>query len=172
MNPSLAQKIVQTCYLKGDFKLRSGLRSHEYFDKYALAADPVLLDELTDKLLPFIPKETELLAGLEMGGIPIASLLSLKSHIPCRFVRKKAKDYGTMRLCEGGDIQGKKICIIEDVITTGGQVIQSTQELRDLGAEVSDVICLIFRGESLEALNAAQLKTQWLFQKKDLLFAK
>lgn len=168
MNKKLAEKISQACYLKGHFKLRSGLTSTEYFDKYAIESDPLLLDELTDCLLPLIPKETELLGGLEMGGIPIATALSLKSQIPCRFIRKQAKDYGTRRLCEGGEVKGRKICLIEDVITTGGQVIQSTKELRALGAEISQVLCVIFRGEDLQALTEAQLKVQWLFKKEDL----
>ena len=169
MNKTLAQKIAKACYLTGRFKLRSGLASKEYFDKYAIESDPLLLDELTDSLLSLIPKETELLGGLEMGGIPLATTLSLKSRIPARFIRKQAKDYGTMRLCEGGEVKGKKICLIEDVITTGGQVIKSTKELRALGAEVSHVLCVIFRGENLQTLVESGLKTQWLFKKEDLI---
>ena len=170
MNKILAQKIVKACYLKGNFKLRSGLTSKEYFDKYAIESDPLLLTELTNCLLPLIPKETELLGGLEMGGIPLTTALSLKSQIPSRFIRKQAKDYGTRRLCEGGEVKGKKICLIEDVITTGGQVIKSTEELRALGAEVSHVLCVIFRGENLQVLEKAQLKVQWVFKKEDLIF--
>ena len=169
-NKTLAKKIAKACYLTGDFKLRSGLRSKEYFDKYAIESDPFLLEELTDCLFPLIPKGTELLAGLEMGGIPLATALSLKSKIPCRFVRKQAKDYGTMRLCEGGEIKGKKVCLIEDVITTGGQVIKSTEQLRALGAEVSHVLCVIFRADNVQALEEVQLKLQWVFKKADLIF--
>jgi len=168
MNKDLAQKIVKACHLTGHFKLRSGQTSKEYFDKYALESDPLLLEELTEALFPLIPQETELLGALEMGGIPLATALSLKSKIPCRFIRKKAKDYGTMRLCEGGEVKGKRICLIEDVITTGGQVIESTQELRALGAKVSQVLCVIFRGEEPTKLKEAGLEVQWLFQKKDL----
>lgn len=169
MNKKLAQKIAQVSYLKGDFKLRSGLHSKEYFDKYAIEADPFLLEKLMNELLPLIPKKTELLGGLEMGGIPIATALSLRSKIPCRFIRKQAKDYGTMRLCEGGGVKNKKICLIEDVITTGGQVIKSAKELRVLGAKVSHVLCVIFRGKNLKALTAAGLDVQWVFKKEDLI---
>ena len=159
----LTQKIFESCYLKGDFKLRSGRRSKEYFDKYAMEADPLLLNEVAERLLPLIPKETEILAGLEMGGIPLATVLCLKSGLPGRFVRKQAKNYGTMRLCEGGGVKGKKLCLIEDVITTGGQVIKSAQELRALGAEVSYVLCVIFRAEDSKLLEKEKLKLAYLF---------
>ena len=165
---NLAKKIFKACYLQGDFLLRSGLRSKEYFDKYCLESDPKLLSQVTEHLTPLIPKETEILAGLEMGGIPLSTALSLKSCLPTRFVRKKAKDYGTMKICEGGDIKGKKLCLIEDVITTGGQVIESAIELRALGAIVSDVLCVIFRGDNLKALEKENLKLTYLFHKEDL----
>lgn len=164
----LAKKIFQACYLKGDFLLRSGLRSSEYFDKYCMESSPELLASVTEHLIPLIPKETELLAALEMGGIPLGAALSLKTRLPIRFVRKKAKEYGTMRICEGGPVEGRRLCIIEDVITTGGQVIESTGELRKTGAIVSDVLCVIFRGESLQSLEEENLKLTYLFSKEDL----
>ena len=164
----LAKQIFSACYLKGDFLLRSGFRSHEYFDKYCMESSPELLASVTNHLLPLIPKGTEFLASLEMGGIPLGTALSLKSNLPVRFVRKKAKLYGTMRICEGGPIKGKKLCIIEDVITTGGQVIESVRELRRTGAIVSDVLCVIFRGENLQVLEKENLKLSYLFNKKDL----
>lgn len=164
----LAKKIFNACYLKGDFLLRSGIRSNEYFDKYNLESDPELLSHVSEFMIPLIPKETELLAGLEMGGIPLAVALSLKSTLPLRFVRKKAKDYGTMRICEGGEVKGRKLCIIEDVITTGGQVKESARELRKMGAIVSDVLCVIFRGENKEALEKENLKLSYLFSKEEL----
>ena len=164
----LAKKVFKACYLKGDFLLRSGLRSKEYFDKYALESEPELLSQVTEHLKPLIPKDTEILAGLEMGGIPLSTALSLKSQLPARFVRKKAKDYGTMKICEGGEIKGKKLCLIEDVITTGGQVIESANELRALGAIVSNVLCVIFRGKDFSVLEKANLKLSYLFSKEDL----
>ena len=164
----LASKIRELCYLRGDFKLRSGQRSKEYFDKYRFEADPLVLSSVAKHMLPLIPKDTEILAGLEMGALPLASLLSFQSGLPARFVRKEAKDYGTRNLCEGGDIKGKKLCLIEDVISTGGQVIESTKKLRELGAKVSDVICVIFRGDDLRVLKSENLKLHFLFTKKEL----
>ncbi len=147
----LAKKIYEISHLTGNFKLRSGTTSHEYFDKYRFESQPLVLKEIAEQMAALIPKGTEILAGLEMGGIPVATALSLKTGIPCAFVRKKAKDYGTCQFAEGIDVKGKKVCIIEDVITTGGQVVLSTQDLRSLGAVVDTVICVIHRGSGKEA---------------------
>lgn len=143
----LAKQIYKVAHLTGEFKLRSGKISHEYFDKYRFEAKPQILDQIAQHMLALIPKDTEVLAGLEMGGIPIATALSLKSGIPALFVRKKAKDYGTCKIAEGGDFKNKKVCIIEDVVTTGGQVVLSTKDLREAGAIVNTVLCVINRGE-------------------------
>ena len=165
----LAACIFKTSYLRGEFKLRSGQKSNEYFDKYRFESDPELLREIAKKLTPLIPSKTQVLAGLEMGGIPIATALSLESGLPLCFVRKAAKEYGTMKLAEGADIHGKKICVIEDVITTGGQVIESVDLLRKAGAEIADVLCVIDREQGgRDKLQAAGLWLQSLFKMTEL----
>jgi orotate phosphoribosyltransferase len=141
----LAGKIYSVSHLTGNFKLRSGQISSEYFDKYLFESDPGLLAEIGTYLSKLIPEETEVLAGLEMGGIPIATILSARTNLPVIFVRKKAKDYGTCKLAEGIDVQNKKVCVIEDVVTTGGQIILSTNDLRQLGARIEYVLCVIER---------------------------
>ena len=163
----LAKKIYDISYLRGEFKLRSGQTSSEYFDKYRFEAEPLLLKAIAESMAPLIPKETEILAGLEMGGIPIATALSLHTGIPALFVRKKAKDYGTCQFAEGRDFKGKKLCIIEDVVTTGGQVLLSTEDLRKAGALVSDVLCAIHRGTG-HPLEGANLKLHPLFTMEEL----
>lgn len=142
----LAKKIYDIAHLTGEFKLRSGQVSNEYFDKYRFEAQPLLLKEIAKQMAPLIPKGTEVLAGLEMGGIPIATALSLETGIPCVFVRKEAKEYGTCKFAEGLEIKDKNVCVIEDVVTTGGQVVLSTVDLRSIGAKVSHVLCVIHRG--------------------------
>lgn len=150
----LAQKIYEVSYLMGDFKLRSGQTSHEYFDKYRFESRPELLREIAKKMLPLIPSGTEALAGLELGGVPLATALSLESRLPVVFVRKQPKNYGTCLLAEGlGSLEGKKLCLIEDVITTGGQVIESAEKLRSSGAQILGVICVILRGTGDELKN-------------------
>jgi orotate phosphoribosyltransferase len=145
---TLAQGIYKTAYLTGTFKLRSGQTSSEYFDKYRFEARPEILGVIAEHMSALIPPGTEVLAGLEMGGIPIATALSLLTGLPCVFVRKEAKEYGTCQFAEGLDVKGKKVCIIEDVITTGGQVVLSTKDLRSLGAQIQDVLCVIHRGSA------------------------
>lgn len=165
----LAQKIYDICYLTGNFKLRSGQTSHEYFDKYRFESMPNLLKPVAEMLAPLIPKDTQALAGLEMGGIPIATALSLHTGIPVVFIRKKAKEYGTCLFAEGIDIVGKKLCIIEDVITTGGQVLTSVQDLRNSNAIIDTVVCSILRGKAdSPEFEKANLKIKYLFTGDEL----
>ncbi|MFZ3231890.1 MAG: orotate phosphoribosyltransferase [Pseudobdellovibrio sp.] len=165
----LAISIDQICHLKGDFLLRSGSRSHEYFDKYRFESQPILLKEIAEHMKKLIPKDTEILAALEMGGIPIGTALSLATGLPCAFIRKSAKEYGTCQFAEGIDVKGKKLCIIEDVITSGGQVLLSAADLRSLEADVRNVICVINRGgpEAEAKLKNANLSLGSLFTRTD-----
>jgi orotate phosphoribosyltransferase len=133
--------------LTGHFVLRSGATSDQYFDKYLFEADPALLWDIAEAMAPLVPDETDALAGLELGGVPLATALSQVTGLPARFVRKKAKTYGTNRLAEGGDIEGRHLLLVEDVITTGGQVRASVAELRARGAIVDAVLCVIDRVE-------------------------
>ena len=165
----LARAIYEVSHLTGEFKLRSGQVSNEYFDKYRFEARPDLLKEVAKHLAPLIPTDTQALAGLEMGGIPIATALSLETGLPCVFVRKEAKEYGTCRFAEGLDVADKRLCIVEDVITTGGQVILSARDLQGTGAIATDVLCVIHRGSGKEPkLEEAGLSMRPLFTMADL----
>ena len=125
--------------------LRSGQVAREYFDKYLFEADPVLLRRVVDRMVDLVPAGTDLLGGLELGGVPLATMLSSLTGIPTLFVRKAAKEYGTRRLAEGGDAAGRSVVLVEDVITTGGAVLDAAAALRDLGATVTTVVCAIDR---------------------------
>jgi orotate phosphoribosyltransferase len=144
---SLAKRIQALCQLTGNFTLRSGRTATEYFDKYFFEADPQLLFDITKRLAAFIPSGTEVLAGLEMGGIAIVTMLSQHSGLPAVFVRKAPKQYGTAKLCEGASIAGRTVLIVEDVVTSGGQVVLSTGGLRALGAQIDCALCVIDREE-------------------------
>lgn len=144
----LARDVDARCRLRGAFTLRSGQVSGEYFDKYLFEADPVLLARVTGQMTALVPDGTDLLGGLELGGIPLVTMLSQATGIPALFVRKQAKAYGTRRLAEGGDPAGRTVVLVEDVITTGGAVIKAARALRELGATVSTVICAIDRSAS------------------------
>ena len=151
---TLAKKIYRVSNIRGNFTLRSGQRATEYFDKYLFEAQPKLLREIAIQLIDSIPKNTEILAGLEMGGIPIATAMSLQTGISSVFVRKKAKAYGTCKLAEGGDIKEKNLLIVEDVVTSGGAIIDAVSQLRQLGAKVEQAVCVIDR----EGLGQKNLK--------------
>ena len=142
---ALARDIDACCRLHGEFTLRSGQVSHEYFDKYLFESDPALLARVADEMVGLVPEGTELLGGLELGGIPIVTALSARTRLPALFVRKKAKEYGTCKLAEGPDVRGRRVTLVEDVITTGGAVRDATRALRDLGATVEVVLCAIDR---------------------------
>jgi orotate phosphoribosyltransferase len=144
-DPELAADIDATCRLTGEFTLRSGQVSNEYFDKYLFEADPLLLARVAREMAQLLPSELDLLGGLEMGGIPIATSVSGILGIPTLFVRKDAKTYGTCKLAEGPAYDGKRVVLIEDVITTGGAVRDATNALRAGGAVVDVVVCAIDR---------------------------
>jgi orotate phosphoribosyltransferase len=141
----LARDIDARCRLRGRFILRSGQVSEEYFDKYRFESDPVLLPRVIARMKPLVLADTGLLAGLELGGVPLATLLSQATGIPALFVRKQAKEYGTRRIAEGGDPAGRVVLLVEDVITTGGDVARAARVLRELGATVTAVVCVIDR---------------------------
>lgn len=169
MDKSLAKSIFDVAHLTGDFLLRSGKTSHEYFDKYQFEARPEVLGKIADALIPLLPGKFDLLGAMEMGGIPIATAIALKTGREMVFIRKEAKEYGTCKFAEGPEIKGKNICLIEDVITTGGQVVISTGMLREQGATVEQVVSVIDRslGDHSKLLEAG-LKLTSLYTIDDL----
>lgn len=150
----LARRIYEGSHLTGEFRLRSGATSSEYFDKYLFESDPELLREIAQALVELLPDQVDAVAGLELGGVPLATVVSQLSGVPALFVRKRAKTYGTCRLAEGGEVAGRRLVVIEDVISTGGQVVASCRALRERGAEIVAVLCVLDR-ESEGAANIA-----------------
>ncbi len=166
---SLAKKILGTSKIFGNFKLRSGKFSTEYFDKYLFESNPVILKAIAKEALKLIPKNTDLLAGLELGGIPIATMVSFYSSIPVLFIRKTTKEYGTCKYAEGGDFKNKNILIIEDVVSTGGAIIDAVNRLRIDGAIINDVICVIDRESGgREKLIEKKLNLKQIFLKSEI----
>jgi orotate phosphoribosyltransferase len=141
----LARRIRERSHLTGEFRLRSGQVSGEYFDKYRFESDPALLREVAGELVALLPADAEAVAGLELGGIPLATIVSQLTGLPALFVRKEAKEYGTCRLAEGGEVDGRRLAVIEDVVTTGGQLLLSCAALRERGADIRAVLCVIDR---------------------------
>lgn len=165
----LGDRIYERARLTGEFRLRSGATSSEYFDKYLFESDPRLLREIAEDLAGLLPAGVEVLAGLELGGVPLAVVASQVSGLPTVFVRKAAKTYGTCRLAEGGEVAGRRIAVIEDVVTSGGQVVESCRELRDREADIAVVLCVIDReAGGRENLAAEGLDLRALFTMSQL----
>ena len=141
----LARRVYQASHLTGTFVLRSGATSSEYFDKYRFESDPRLLRELAEAMAGLLPAGADGLAGLELGGVPLATVLSQVTGLRAGFVRKQAKPYGTRRLAEGFDVDGRRLVVVEDVVTSGGAVVDSCRALRAEGAEVAVAVCVIDR---------------------------
>lgn len=165
----LAAEIYRASHLTGEFLLRSGAIANEYFDKYRFEREPRVLRAIAEELAPLVPPGTQGLAGLELGGVPVATLLSQVTGLPLFSIRKKAKDYGTRRLAEGGDVDGLRLLVIEDVVTSGGQVVLSSAELRKLGATVDTALCVIDRqAGGGDALAAEGIELRSLFTMEEL----
>lgn len=166
---ALARDVDSASRVSGEFTLRSGQVVSEYFDKYQFESDPALLRRVAEQLRPLVPERTDLLGGLELGGIPIVTVLSSLTGLPAVFVRKEAKTYGTRRLAEGADVSGRWVTLVEDVITTGGAVRDAARELRARGAIVEVVLCAIDRSpEPGQALRDVDLETRYVFARSDL----
>lgn len=166
---TLARRIAQVALLRGEFKLRSGKTSHYYLDKYLFSTQPDILGELgrlfAAKVSPGITK----LAGAELGGIPLVTAASLASGLPCIFIRNQKKDYGTAKQLEGKLGPGDSVLLVEDVCTTGGQVLDAAKVIEAAGAKVAKIVGTIDRQEGArEAIEAAGYQFEALFTKTDL----
>lgn len=159
MPEALAARLYKQAFLEGEFRLRSGAISRQYLDKYLFESDPAILLEIAEGMVDLLPAEVDALAGLELGGVPVATVLSQLTGIPARFVRKQAKTYGTCRLAEGGEVFGRKLAVVEDVVTTAGQIVESVKQLRELGATVAVAVCVIDR-EAGGAANLAEVSVE------------
>lgn len=149
LNPEIRDDILSSSWLVGEFVLRSGEVSNRYFDKYQSLCDPDKLAEITDVMAEEIDKDTHLIAGVETGGIILATSLMNKTKLPMAVVRKQAKEYGTRKIIEGNDATGRKVVVVEDVITTGGAVLEATRQIKYYGGHVRKVLCLMFRGDEV-----------------------
>lgn len=143
----LARDIVKAALRHGNFKLRSGATSNIYFDKYRIFADPDLLAGCALTYASDLLQDCDdtVLAGLEMGGIPLVTAIAQIHGHATAFVRKKRKDYGTCQIVEGAAVQDRPVTIVEDVITSGGAVADAIRVLCEEGTRSIDVTCLINR---------------------------
>lgn len=143
----VADRIAETSVLRGTFTLRSGRTSSYYIDKYLFSTQPDILEALGHLFAERIPETATRLAGAELGGIPLVTTAAMATGLPCLFIRNAKKDYGTAKQHEGQLEGGDRVVIIEDVATTGGQVIEAARAIESLGADVEMIIATIDREE-------------------------
>lgn len=169
----LAVRLKQRAYLEGDFLLRSGKRSKYYLDKYRFETQPDLLEEIGARIAALVAREApdvDLLAGPELGAVALAAAASISSRLPFLLVRKEAKGYGTANRLEGVYEAGQRVCLVEDVVTSGGAAIEAIEALRAAGLEVRSAICVVDREEGgAEALAACGVQLWPLFRARALL---
>ncbi|MGH3050789.1 MAG: orotate phosphoribosyltransferase [Gaiellaceae bacterium] len=146
----LGAALREAAYLEGDFLLRSGRRSRYYLDKYRFETRPDLLGPLGDLIAQTVrehePAATRL-AGPELGAVALAAAASLASGLPFLIVRGKAKAYGTGNRLEGVFAEGERVCLVEDVVTSGGAAVEAVRALREAGLRVSNAVCVVDREE-------------------------
>ena len=168
-NEALAKAIFDASHLTGTFTLRSGIEATEYFDKYRFESNPQLLVWIASEMAKLVPADTEILAGLEMGGIPVVTALSRETGIPAAFVRKERKTYGTCKIAEGPDLSGKRVTVVEDVVTRGGAVVDGVKNLREDGAMVEIALCVVDRQQGgRDALTEIGMELRPLFTADEL----
>ncbi|HET8645457.1 MAG TPA: orotate phosphoribosyltransferase [Vicinamibacteria bacterium] len=162
----LGRDLLSAAYLQGDFVLSSGVKSRYYFDKYLFETKPNLLRRVASFLAELVPQGTDRLAGPELGGVALATAVSLDLGLPFVIVRKAQKGYATASQIEGELYPGERVAVLEDVVTTGTAAIQAARALRRAGAVVQDAIVVIDREEGgAEAMAAEGLQFWPLFRR-------
>jgi len=167
----LAALLKDRAWLEGDFVLRSGRRSTYYLDKYRFETHPVLLRELGERIAAQARDgdPPDVLAGPELGAVALAASASLAGGLPFLIVRKEAKDYGTANRIEGVFEPGQRVCLVEDVVTTGGAAVAAVEALREAGLECRRAVCVVDREEGgADALARLAVRLHPLFRAEDL----
>lgn len=173
---ALARKIADAALLRGTFTLRSGRTSSYYLDKYLFSTRAEVLRDLgvlfaqrIDHIAKAEGKPIDRLAGAELGGIPLVTIATVQTGLPCIFVRNQKKGYGTAKQVEGVVNKNDRVILLEDVATTGGQALEAVAVLKELGADVRAIIATIDRQEGArENVEKAGLRFEALFTKTDL----
>jgi orotate phosphoribosyltransferase len=169
----LGRGLRDAAYLEGDFVLRSGRRSKYYLDKYRFETRPDLLGPLGAAIAAAVSEHEPSavrIAGPELGAVALAAAASLASGLPFLIVRKAAKDYGTSNRLEGVFETADCVCLVEDVVTSGGAAIEAVDALRAAGLRVSNAVCVVDREEGgIDELARHAVRLRPLFTASELL---
>ena len=167
------EALVAAAYLEDDFVLRSGKRSRYYLDKYRFETRPDLLAELGERIAGAVREhdpEADRLAAPVLGGVVLAASASLVSGLPFLMIRDAAKEYGTANRIEGPFQEGESVCLVEDVVTSGGALLEAVEAVREAGLVVRTAVCVVDREEGgADALARHAVRLRPLFRVKDLL---
>lgn len=169
----LGRLLVERALLEGDFTLRSGKRSTWYLDKYRFETDPELLRALGERIVEAVrehePDATRL-AGPALGAVALAASAAMASGLPFMIVRGEAKEYGTANRVEGPFEPGELVCLVEDVVTTGGALAEAVLALREEGLVVRNAVAVVDREEGgSDALARLGVRLRPLFRAAELL---
>lgn len=144
---TLAKRVKAVALLEGDFTLRSGKKSKYYFDKYLFETQPDILETMGHEIARRIPAGAARIAAPELGAVALGAAASLASRLPFFIVRNAKKDYGTAKQIEGLLKSGEQVVLVEDIVTTGGQVIEAIKTIRAQGCTINKVIVALDRQE-------------------------
>lgn len=165
----LAERVRAAAYLEGEFTLRSGRKSRFYLDKYLFETQPDILAALGREFASRLAPQTTRIAGAELGGVALAAAASMASGIPFLIVRNARKDYGTSKPFEGALKAGDVVTLVEDIATTGGQVLEAAKVLQQAGATVARIVAVVDRGEGArENIEKAGFKFEAILTAADL----
>lgn len=165
----LGRRIAEVALLRGEFKLRSGRTSNYYLDKYLFETQPDILRELGKLFAARVGAHVDRIAGAELGAVALAAATAMEIGKPFVIIRNQKKDYGTSKLVEGALKPGDRVLIVEDVLTTGGQVLEAAKTLQDAGAKVDRIVAVIDRMEGArQNIESAGYGFDALFTTKDL----
>jgi orotate phosphoribosyltransferase len=171
----LARRLREHAFLEGDFVLRSGRRSNFYLDKYRFATRPELLRELGERIAARAREsapDAARLAAPELGAVALAASASLASGLPFLIVRKEQKEYGTARRLEGDFAAGEEVCLVEDVVTSGGAAVEAIRALREAGLTCRVAVCVVDREEGgADALAREAVRLTPLFRAGEVMQA-
>jgi orotate phosphoribosyltransferase len=173
MTDELGRRLVEHALLEGDFVLRSGRRSTWYLDKYRFETQPELLRLLGDRLAAAAADcepDAVRLAGPALGAVVLAAAAAMASGLPFIIVRGETKEYGTANRIEGPFEPGELVCLVEDVVTSGGALAEAVEALRAGGLEVRHAVCVVDREEGgTDALARLGVRLQSLYRASELL---
>ena len=165
----LIRRIKETAYLEGDFILRSGKRSRYYLDKYLFETCPDILKALGAEFAKHITKDVTLIAGAELGGVALAAATAMETGKNWIIIRNSKKGYGTGKMVEGLLNKDDVVLLVEDIATTGGQVIEAAKVITEAGATVKKIVCVIDRKQGAEEnITQAGYKFESILTKDDL----